>query len=120
MNETDNPGVNDMHTAADCTGAYGCEAQVHVHGCFNDDGNCTEPDDRVAHPRVTWPATSVAESMVRLVIYLADERRRDLPDFTIVAGQLLDRPQAEADQLLTLGDLRSLAGELIRNYKGVG
>lgn len=28
-----------------CTGAASCQAFVHMHGCFGDDGNCTAPDE---------------------------------------------------------------------------
>jgi len=30
-------------TAARCDGSRECEAEVHVHGCFADEGDCDEP-----------------------------------------------------------------------------
>lgn len=30
---------------AACTGGAFCEAEVHIHGCFADDGRCDEPDE---------------------------------------------------------------------------
>jgi len=26
-----------------CTGSMFCEAETHLHGCFADEGSCTEP-----------------------------------------------------------------------------
>lgn len=37
--------------APDCTGRTDCAAGLHTHGCYADDGRCTEPADRLAHSR---------------------------------------------------------------------
>ena len=40
-----------LHEAGVCTGGYSCDVPVHVHGCYQDAGNCDEPDDELAHPK---------------------------------------------------------------------
>jgi len=41
----------------DCTGARDCAASFHVHGCFNDYGDCDQPHE----PHITWAALSAAD-----------------------------------------------------------
>ena len=34
-------------TLSSCSGSRECEAEVHIHGCFADEGNCDEPDEHL-------------------------------------------------------------------------
>ena len=36
---------NPSKPAVECDGSFACQADVHVHGCWADHGNCDEPTE---------------------------------------------------------------------------
>jgi hypothetical protein len=41
----DAQGRHDPRHSGGCSGASDCRAAVHIHGCYADKGNCSEPSE---------------------------------------------------------------------------
>lgn len=51
------------HRRQECTGAVDCPVNVHIHGCYADAGDCSEPDD---HAHRLAPAAAAPAGPLRI------------------------------------------------------